>query len=305
MLCDCFIADHILPASAVNMPPNPSTAMTAWNWELWILIPLVVAALCYGVGSVRARVRSIARWQATAFWFGWLTLFVSLISPLHKVSSALFFVHMTQHELIMRIAAPLMVMGRPLIAFVWALPLRWRQAIGHFFARPVVSKSWKQLSTPLVAWTLHAVALWMWHAPALYSAAIADERIHAVQHSMFLFTALLFWWTVIHGRYGRMGYGMAIVYVFTTSLHSGLLGALFTLADRTWFRIHEGRTSPWGFTAIEDQQLAGLIMWIPAGVIFIVAGLALFAAWLGESERRFSYSRLASLGGHDKAQGRE
>ncbi|HYX23881.1 MAG TPA: cytochrome c oxidase assembly protein, partial [Thermoanaerobaculia bacterium] len=85
--------------------------------------------------------------------------------------------------------------------------------------------------------------------------------------------------------------GAAVLYVFTTSLHSGVLGALLTFAPRLWYPIYEARTAAWGLSALEDQQLAGLIMWVPAGVLFIVLGLALFAAWLGEAERRVAHTR--------------
>ena len=107
----------------------------------------------------------------------------------------------------------------------------------------------------------------------------------------FFGSAALFWWALVHGRFRRQGYGAAVVWVFTTSLHSGVLGALLTFAPRLWYPIYEERTGRFGLSALEDQQLAGLLMWVPAGFVFLLLGLALFAAWLGESERRVARTR--------------
>jgi cytochrome c oxidase assembly factor CtaG len=112
---------------------------------------------------------------------------------------------------------------------------------------------------------------------------------------MFLGTALLFWWTLLHGRYGRMGYGVAVIYVFTTAVHTSILGALMTFAQNVWYPIYDGRTAAWHLTALQDQQIGGLVMWVPAGIVFILLGLALLAAWIGESDRRVAYTRAEDL----------
>jgi putative membrane protein len=133
---------------------------------------------------------------------------------------------------------------------------------------------------------LHAIALWIWHIPALYQAALRSDYIHGVQHFFFFVTASLFWWALIHGRYGRVGYGIAVLYVFVTTLHSGILGALLTFSSRVWYPYYQRAGLAWGIDPVEDQQLAGLIMWVPAGIILVVLGLSLFAMWLSEAEKR-------------------
>jgi cytochrome c2 len=120
----------------------------------------------------------------------------------------------------------------------------------------------------------------------LYQAALRSAAIHAIEHICFLATACLFWWALIHGRYGRAGYGMAVVFVFATAIHTEVLGALLTFAPRVWYPLYAMRSSAMGLDGLEDQQLAGLIMWIPFGVLFLIWGLGLFAAWLGHAERR-------------------
>src|SRR2546430_17406895 len=140
------------------------------------------------------------------------------------------------------------------------------------------------MSNAVIAWIIHAVIISAWHAPSLFEATLENERIRALQRTSFLFSALLFWWAVIHGRQRALGFGLAVLYMFTTALHSGLLGALLTFANSVWYPGYAERTAAWGLTPLEDQQIGGLIMWIPAGLVYIAAGTALFAAWLSESE---------------------
>jgi len=277
---------------------SPQNWPTAWSWEPGVVIPLALTAVLYVVGVIRIysrnrRTPAISRWRVAAFALGWIVLAIALVSPLHKLGSALFSAHMTQHELLMVVAAPLLAIGKPLIAFLFALPMPWRERLGRMTSSRAFRRGWLWLTAPLVVWALHGLTLWIWHLPSLYQATLDDEFIHALQHISFLGTALLFWWTLIEGRYGRLGYGAALIYVFTTALHSSVLGALITFTQQLWYPIYSGRTLPWHLTALEDQQLGGLIMWIPSGTVFVVVGLAMLGAWLGESERRQKFSRLS------------
>jgi len=195
---------------------------------------------------------------------------------------------MTQHEVLMLIAAPLLVLSRPLVPFMWALPLNLSRRAGNLGKLTVLQKTWRTLTIPFVAWLVHAIALWSWHVPVLFEAVLQNEWVHTAQHLSFLLSALLFWWALIHGPHGVMGYGAAVLYVFTTSIHSGVLGALITFAGSIWYPSYMGLTASWGMTPLEDQQLGGLIMWIPAGLVYVIAGLALFVGWMRESEMRMA-----------------
>jgi putative membrane protein len=262
-----------------------------WAFEPVVSVSLALSGLLYVVGVRKlwreAEVgRGVRRWEAWAFAGGWFALFVALVSPLHPWGRVLFSAHMTQHEILMLVAAPLVVLGRPLVAFLWALPLKCARAVGSWARAAWWQSVWRALTNPFVAWAIHAVALWVWHAPVLFQATLQSEWVHTAQHLSFLVSALLFWWALIHGRQGWMGYGAGVLYVFTTSVHSGLLGALITFARSVWYPAYDGLTASWGLTPLEDQQLGGLIMWIPAGLVYIAAGLALFAGWLRESEAR-------------------
>ena len=118
------------------------------------------------------------------------------MSPLHALSEWLFSAHMLQHELLMLVAAPLLVIGRPLAVWIWAFPADARAAIGAAVRSRWIKAPWQWLTAPAVAWTLHAAALWCWHAPRFFEAALARPGIHTLQHASFLGSALLFWWTV-------------------------------------------------------------------------------------------------------------
>jgi putative membrane protein len=281
-----------LPVQAHGGKPHTwDDLWRTWSWEPGVIAGLSLSACLYFQG-IRKLWREagvghgVHEWEAGAYALGWLSLLVALVSPLHAWGRVLFSAHMTQHEVLMLIAAPLLVLGRPLLPFLWALPLKWARTIGNFGKAAWFQRGWRVITNPLAAWAVHAVALWVWHIPALFQATLDSELVHTAQHLSFLLSALLFWWALIHGRQGFLGYGAATLYVFTTSVHSGLLGALLTFARTVWYPSYKGLTDSWGLTPLEDQQLGGLIMWIPAGLVYIVAGLALFAGWLRESEAR-------------------
>ena len=222
--------------------------------------------------------------KSLAFWSGWCALGIALVSPLHALGAVLFSAHMIQHEVLMLVAGPLLVLGRPLPLFLRALPLAWRRQLGKWGKN--LQGSWQVLTHPLVVWTLHAAALWIWHLPRLFQATLTSELAHAWQHLSFFGTALCFWWALLYGHQKLQGYGVAVLAVFTTALHSSLLGALLTFAPTPWYPAYAHTTAAWGLTSLEDQQLSGLIMWIPAGGLYLLAALTLGAGWLRAAERQ-------------------
>lgn len=281
-----------LPAAAhAGRPPAPHDLASAWPLEPWVVAPLLLAGWLYARGTERlwrsaGAGRGIRRREAACFAAGWLVLWAALVSPLHPLGDALFSAHMVQHELLVALAAPLLVLGRPLVPLLWALPVGWRRAAGAWARGGAVRRGWRALTAPFAAWLLHAAALWLWHLPGPYQAALRGDAAHALQHACFLGSALLFWWTVAHGRAGRVGHGASVAYLFATAMHGGGLGALLAFARHPWYSAYAGATEAWGLTPLEDQQLAGLVMWIPGGLAYLVAALVLVAAWMRESERR-------------------
>jgi putative membrane protein len=259
-----------------------------WNLEPWLLALLAASAALYVRGSMRlwARAghgRGITTGQASRFAAGWLVLVAALVSPLDAAGERSFALHMVQHELLMVIAAPLLVTARPLEAWTWALPREWRRRVRAFTHSRGFGRAWALITEPVAAWSLHALALWAWHVPAFFEAALAHEGLHVLQHASFLASALLFWWSVL-GRRARAAEGVALASLFTPMLHTGVLGALLTLAPSPWYPhyIAQPRT---GFTPLEDQQLGGLVMWMPAGLAYAVCALALVSTWLRDATR--------------------
>lgn len=278
--------------------PLAAAAVRQWTWEPFTVVLLLASAALYfaGVRALWGRAgigKGLRVWQAAGFAAGLASLAVALLSPVAWLSEILFSVHMTQHEILILISAPLLVCGHPVFAALWAMPRHSREAWGKWAQRPAVAETWRVLTGPLTVFLLHAAALWIWHTPRFYESALRSEGIHALEHLCFVVTAALFWWGMVHGRYGRRGYGVAVLYVFLTAVHSSVLGALMTTAPGVWYPAYGQAALAWHVDALEDQQLAGLLMWVPSGVFFIVFGLALFAAWLGESDR---LTALGSIG---------
>ena len=257
-------------------------------WDIGVLVLLACIGALYYRGSMRLVDRNAVRpwYEAAAFTAGWLTLVASVLPPLDSYAIRLFSVHMAQHELMMLVGAPLVTIGRPLPICLWGVPDRWRPAAAHALQDRRTLDTWRLFTMPVVAWALHGLTLWIWHIPALYDAAVASEGLHAFQHATFVGTSILFWWGLVYGRYGRVGYGAGVFYVFTTVVHSGILGALVTFAGRPLYPIYAAPSAALGVDPLGDQQVAGLLMWVPAGIVLTLLGLALFAAWLGEAERR-------------------
>jgi cytochrome c2 len=146
----------------------------------------------------------------------------------------------------------------------------------------MVARLFALCTSAVVAWVLHASAIVAWHVPALFDAAVRNDAIHSAQHLCFFGTALLFWWAILRRPNGR---GAALLAVFTTAVYTSALGALLTVAPHAWYTAYASSTAAWGLTPLEDQQLGGLIMWVPAAIIYTAVALWLFAAWLRESDR--------------------
>jgi putative membrane protein len=270
-----------------------------WTWPPIVVTSLLLTAILYGVGITRMVSRSHDRKSLArpVLWFalGWISLVIALDSPVHELGEQLFWVHMTQHEILMLISAPLLLLGRPMIAFLWALPPAWRDVVADIGRSQIFKKGWGFVSAPISLWLVSALALWIWHIPWLFDQTLRSDWIHAAQHTTFLLTALAFWWPVVN-RSPTLGYGGGVVYVFTTILHTSVLGALLTFAPRPWYSSYLMTAPAWHLTALEDQQIGGLIMWIPAGTLLLIVALTLLVRWINESQTRWQYTRMAELG---------
>jgi putative membrane protein len=274
-------------------------AASTWTWDPWVIGPLALSGALYVAGLVRlwrrAGVgRGVRLWQAACFVLAWGLLVFALVAPLHWLGGRLFVAHMVEHEILMTAAAPLLVLARPVV-MLWALPARWRRSLGGIGRVPAVARCWARLTDPAVATLVHGAVLWAWHVPSLYQAALGDPRVQWLQHLGFFVTALLFWRALLQGH--ERAYGAAVFYLFATSLHTGFLGVLFAFARRPLYPAQTAGAAEWGLTPLEDQQLAGLVMWVPAGLVYTAAALALAGLWIarsGSQARRGGYHAAAA-----------
>jgi putative membrane protein len=247
-----------------------------------VLVALMLAsALGYAIGVARlwrraGAGRGISGHEVFRFTCGWSVLAAALLPPIDTLADGSFAVHMVQHELLMVVAAPLLVASRTFEAWAWAL------RGGGVRVLSTLAAGWRWLATPRRSWWLHAAALWLWHVPAFFDAALENISIHALQHLSFFGSALLFWWAV-YGRGIRAREGTAFALLLTTMLHMNALGLLLTFAPTAWY-VH-GSSLGLGMTALEDQQLGGLVMWMLGSMAYLGAALAVVAAWMMPRQR--------------------
>lgn len=285
------LAAALLAAPRLALAHHADESLRSAGNELFVAVLLATSLGLYVLGLARLWTRAgagrgITRPQALRFACGWLALYAALLTPIDTAGDTLFCVHMVQHELLMVVAAPLLVLGRPLEAWAWGLPVAWRGSFARVARIPTLGKVWDALCEPIGAWCVHFVALWAWHVPRFFGAALENEGVHVLQHASFLASALFFWWAVF-GRGVRRPDGASMVLVFTTMMHTSALGALLTFAPTPWYAHYVGTTM---LSPVEDQQLGGLVMWVPGGVSYLAAGLWIVAGWLRRPAPRAALS---------------
>lgn len=212
----------------------------------WNGDPLLLVALAGGLAVLLALRPS--RQERTLAVLGVLALAVNFVSPLCAASSALFTARTVHHLWLMGVAAPLLA---------WSLP-----KVGGRLAAATLAQG---------------AVLWLWHAPSLYALALSHDGLYWLMQVSLLGSAVWFW-SAVRSASGALASGALLV----TLVHTGLLGAILTFAPRAVYLPHAGTTAPWGLDWIEDQQLAGLIMWAPGAALYLAAALALLARSLGE-----------------------
>jgi putative membrane protein len=269
-----------------GQPPAPHDLWGAWNLQPVLLLGLVLAAWAYRRGQTGGPRRGVDRRRAWCAVGALVALGVALVSPLEALSGALASAHMVQHLLLLLVAAPLVALGAPASTILRGSPLvvrraaiRWRRRLGltHGNLRP--------LRHPATVWLLAVGTLWFWHAAVPYDAALGNELLHLIEHASFLGTAWLFWRLVIGVRgVGRVPNGVGVLLVFTMAMQSVFLSVLLTFARTPWYSSYATTTRPWGLEPLADQRLAGVIMWIPAGAVYLAAALALLVDWVRRSE---------------------
>jgi cytochrome c oxidase assembly factor CtaG len=250
--------------------------------DFQLLVPLFLVAFVYAKGTLalrRARFgsRRSGAQRAAAFVTGLLAIALALAGPMHAWAERSFAAHMIEHELLIVVAAPLLVLARPGGVLLWAFGRRKRQAIAIGLRQSRILDVWRTCRGLQAATILHGAALWMWHLPPLFDAALRIEALHWLQHATFLLTGVWFWQAIFSAA-GRERMALAVADLFATTMHLGLLGGLIALARHPLYASLSGGGDP-----LQDQQLAGVIMWAPGCLVYALVALLIAARMLRPS----------------------
>ncbi len=260
-------------------------------WFSLILVQVGLVTLAYTKGwrrwRLKPRTHSVgSELQPFFFGLGVFSLLSALLPPIDTLSEELASVHMVQHMLLMMVAAPLLIVGASPHFVLLGLPSKWRRQIWVW--RRFMIRLGRPLMGPRRAGTiagLYACILWLWHLPQLYQAALENRLLHGLQHVAFFGGAYFFWRVVLNPRlHLRVNLGTGILYLFVASLHSMALGVLMAVAPSVWYKPYISSSWKHGLSALEDQQIAGYIMWMPAGMTYVVVAGALMLEVLRRSE---------------------
>lgn len=254
--------------------------MYDWNFQFGLLSNLALMAAVYGLcvlGPLRRYFPDSAPaspTQTRLFFAGWVILFISLASPIDSLAGYLLTMHMIQHLLLAMVAPPLLLLGtpawllRPLLRLPGALPL------GRFITHPVV-----------VFFAFNAVFA-IWHVPQYYDLALLDERFHILEHVMFFVAGVLSWWPISSPmkELPRAHPLAQTAFLFFMSLPTTIIGALIAFAPPPLYPSYALQPRLWGISLVDDQQLAGLIMWVPGSLIYFAVLTFVFIRWLNRDD---------------------
>jgi putative membrane protein len=260
------------------------------NWPLeWPLAAVALTAFLYQRGGRLSATRSdaVKRWRGAAFYCGLAAVVVAVDSPVDAYAATLFWVHMVQHVLLMMVAPPLLLLGRPWPRLSRPLPLEVRRPLARFVlagqALAPARALFRRLGAPLPAFVLFNATLLAWHVPALYDLTLRNGLVHDTEHALFFSTALLFWIHLIPGATGRpqLSDGARAVYGAAALGVSWLLAVVLGLATTPLYGGYASLAHrPGGLSALGDQQLAAGVMWVPGSVPYCIVLLVAVLRWL-------------------------
>lgn len=281
-----------------GLPLAPHDLWTAWALDPLVLAGLVLLPWLY----LRGRLRSSRRVAARREWClvgAVAALTLALVSPLDALAGALASAHMAQHVLLTLVAAPLLVLAGPWAAVVRGTPQRIRRGVARARVRlRLTRRTTGALRTPAAAGLLYVGNLWFWHGSGPYVAALQHDAVHAVEHAAFLGTGLLLWTVTIDTvRRGRTSPGVALLLQFLVAMQGVFLSALLVFAETAWYPPYAETAGAWGLTPVADQQVAGLVLWLPGGLVHLAAALTLLMVWVRRSEPGASPARTPSCSG--------
>lgn len=263
-------------------PLAPGEAISHWSGDPLVLAGLLGMVAIYAIVWHRARLGgsgALTGRHAAAFAAGWLALVLALATPLEALAGTLLSLHMAQHVLLIAVAAPLLALGLPVARMSRALPGVARRPASRLRAAMVGG------GFIVAALLVHVAVIWVWHAPALYEAALTSSALHGLEHLAFLASAMLVWWSLFAFGSVHRPRGSQVAALFVIGAQGAALGALMTFAAVPWYASYEPGAALTGVDALADQQIAGLVMWGAGGIAPVVVAALLLVAWLKRLDR--------------------
>ncbi len=276
--------------------------LASWDFHPVVAGGVALAGILYWWGRHRMKgqgrgLSAPPAWRAWCYGLGLAMLAFALLSPVATYSELFFFLHMTEHMLIIIVAAPLLLLGAPLLPTLWALPRGFRREVGLLFSRGhPVHRLCHQLTRPLPAILIYLVVVGGWHIPRFYDAAEGVTLTHDLEHLSFLIASLVYWWPVVHPTGGRrrLSYLASIPYLIPALVEGTIIGIVLTFARVPVYETYQRVPRVWGLSVMADQQLGGLIMWIVGGALYLVPILALFQLFLSRGDEPVRERRVAA-----------
>jgi cytochrome c oxidase assembly factor CtaG len=266
--------------------------LTAWTFDPQVGLGIALLAAIYvaGLREIARRerfTRLVGIGPLISFMLGLLALVVGLLSPLDTYDGQSFAIHMAQHLILLVVAPPLLLLGRPIPVLLLGLPHPLARGVARLHHRtPWFRGLIRAITSPLGSWALLTAAIVFWHLPPLYQATLTNRGIHIFEHSMFLVVAVLSWWVIVEPLPGpsRLHPGLRLLYTWAVMMPMGILGILLTITTFTWYPAYAAQPRLWGLSPIDDQHLGGVLMWVPGGLIYILAISILFFRMMSEEE---------------------
>lgn len=263
----------------VGTPAAPHDLAGAWSLDPWLVIGLAAIVWAYTAGNPTRSERIWVTWAMA------VTL-LAIASPLDAASGSLASAHMVQHVLLMVAVGPLLAAARPIHVTSTALPVEVRRRLGGLRrATGMTPSRMRRLIPPVALLLVFVLSTWSWHSAVLYGATLESETVHRLEHVAFVATAAGVWWAVTRSTAGRRAdTGAGVLVLFAAMMSNVLLAALMTFARTPWYEGYAGTTGAWGLGHLADQQLAGVLMWVPTTAVFVLGALWLLRAFVTDGD---------------------
>lgn len=272
----------------VVIPPSggPGTVLTRWLLDPFTVLGILLAGSLYAAGLIRVRRagRTVDRGAAVAFCAGLGVLVLALISPVDAYADVSFTVHMAQHLLLTLLAPPLLALGAPVTLALRATSPRAARRLTRVMRGRVVAF----LALPVVGWLLFVGVPYAIHFSPLFDAALRSRPIHALEHTLWITAALIYWWPIV-GRDPTphpMRYPTRLLSLFLAMPAMSFLAVAIYLAKAPLYATYASLPAPWGPGALASQQDAAVLMWLGGSLGMMAAMLIVAVAWKRDDEAR-------------------